>query len=131
MTPEELGKQLEALKDRPDEGIMVIAKCLLEDVELYEFCELIDHIMGSIQDVGMPAEHINNFGFGIARTMIGLAVYQKIKSTIDENTDKNMREITNRMLNEWSNISTKVDSSDFFNAFLATMMAIASQIHND
>lgn len=131
MTAEELGKQLEALKNRPDEGVMVIAKCLLEDVELYEFCELIDKIMGSIQDIGMPVEHINNFGFGIARTMIGLAVYQKIKSTIDKNTNENMRELTKKMLNEWSNISTKNDAPDFLNAFLATIMAIASKIHND
>lgn len=114
MLSKELGKKLDELENMHDEEMISLARFLLEHAELYEFCEMIDKIIGSIQDVGMPAKSVHNLADGVARSMIGLALYKELKE----------RGLPEESLGDWSYISTNSETSVFIQALQAALMTI-------
>ena len=114
MLSKELGKKLDELENMHDEEMISMARFLLEHAELYEFCEMIDKIIGSIQDVGMPAKSVHNLADGVARSMIGLALYKELKE----------RGLPEESLGDWSYISTNSETSVFIQALQAALMTI-------
>ena len=114
MLSKELGKKLDELENMHDEEMISLARFLLEHAELYEFCEMIDKIIGSIQDVGMPAKSVHNLADGVARSMIGLALYKELKE----------RGLPEESLGDWSYISTNSQTSVFIQALQAALMTI-------
>ena len=114
MLSKELWKKLDELEDMHDEEMISLARFLLEHAELYEFCEMIDKIIGSIQDVGMPAKSVHNLADGVARSMIGLALYKELKE----------RGLPEESLGDWSYISTNSETSVFIQALQAALMTI-------
>ena len=114
MLSKELGKKLDELENMHDEEMISLARFLLEHAELYEFCEMIDKIIGSIQDVGMPAKSVHSLADGVARSMIGLALYKELKE----------RGLPEESLGDWSYISTNSETSVFIQALQAALMTI-------
>lgn len=114
MLSKELGKKLDELENMHDEEMISLARFLLEHAELYEFCEMIDKIIGSIQDVGMPAKSVHNLADGVAKSMIGLALYKELKE----------RGLPEESLGDWSYISTNSETSVFIQALQAALMTI-------
>ena len=114
MLSKELGKKLDELENMHDEEMISFARFLLEHAELYEFCEMIDKIIGSIQDVGMPAKSVHNLADGVAKSMIGLALYKELKE----------RGLPEESLGDWSYISTNSETSVFIQALQAALMTI-------
>ena len=114
MLSKELGKKLDELENMHDEEMISLARFLLEHAELYEFCEMIDKIIGSIQAVGMPAKSVHNLADGVAKSMIGLALYKELKE----------RGLPEESLGDWSYISTNSETSVFIQALQAALMTI-------
>ena len=114
MLSKELGKKLDELENMHDEEMISLARFLLEHAELYEFCEMIDKIIGSIQDVGMPAKSVHSLADGVAWSMIGLALYKELKE----------RGLPEESLGDWSYISTNSETSVFIQALQAALMTI-------
>ena len=114
MLSKELGKKLDELEDMHDEEMISLARFLLEQAELYELCEMIDKIIGTIQDVGMPAKSVHSLADGVARSMIGLALYKELKE----------RGLPEESLGDWSYISTNSETSVFIQALQAALMTI-------
>ena len=114
MLSKELWKKLDELENMHDEEMISLARFLLEHAELYEFCEMIDKIIGSIQDVGMPAKSVHSLADGVARSMIGLALYKELKE----------RGLSEESLGDWSYISTNSETSVFIQALQAALMTI-------
>ena len=114
MLSKELGKKLNELENMHDEEMISLARFLLEHAELYEFYEMIDKIFGSIQDVGMPAKSVHNLADGVAKSMIGLALYKELKE----------RGLPEESLGDWSYISTNSETSVFIQALQAALMTI-------
>lgn len=114
MLSKELVKKLDELENMHDEEMISFARFLLEHAELYEFCEMIDKIIGSIQDVGMPAKSVHNLADGVAKSMIGLALYKELKE----------RGLPEESLGDWSYISTNSETSVFIQALQAALMTI-------
>ena len=116
MLSKELEKKLDELENMHDEDeeMISLARFLLEHAELYEFCEMIDKIIGSIQDVGMPAKSVHSLADGVARSMIGLALYKELKE----------RGLPEESLGEWSRCATNSETSVFIQALQAALMTI-------
>ena len=114
MLSKELWKKLDELENMHDEEMISLARFLLEHAELYEFCEMIAKIIGSIQDVGMPAKSVHNLADVVARLMIGLALYKELKE----------RGLPEESLGDWSYISTNSETSVFIQALQAALMTI-------
>ena len=114
MLSKELWKKLDELENMHDEEMISLARFLLEHAELYEFCEMIAKIIGSIQDGGVRAKSVHERADGVARSMIGLALYKELKE----------RGLPEESLGDWSYISTNSETSVFIQALQAALMTI-------